>query len=432
MKRSMWVVVAGLVVPAVVLASAAGDAQTKLLARRAAEADCYRKLGERIMGLRINATTLVRDFVTESDVIQTEVNTFIRGIKLGQPRYFADGSCEVTGEVAYRQVIACLQKIHTQHYKGNHLKASDFTTMSTRTNITMIRATGMGAPREDGPIDQPDGTVNAPAPEKLASPTLPGLWKNVLPRGRMMAILAARNDAYRRLAEQLRGFKITSNTSVRDFVAESDQINLELNTTLLGAREVYTYFHDDEPIVEVTVEIPWQQVIATIRDSYTIHIKNNHIKENVFDELSSRVEKKYFRATGMGIPPERYMGTAASEVRNAPPDWMNKPISATGQAAIRNRSNSTQAKLMATRAAELDAKRLLAIAVGGKPIDGNTCVADFIVKHDEIKSQLDAVIDGAYIKNTKVINDLVKVTVEVPGARVWKVISDEMTVQQKR
>lgn len=432
MKRSMWFLLAGLVVPAVASASAVSDAQNKLLAKRAAEADCYRKLAERIMGLRINSTTLVRDFVTESDTIQTEVNTFIKGIRLGQPRYYDDGSCEVTGEVTYKKVIACLHEIHTRHYRGNHIKASDFKDMETRTEISVIKATGMGGPRENRPIDQLDGTVDTPAPERLPAPHVPELWQKIGFRGRLMAERAAELDCYRRLAEQLRGFKITSNTSVRDFVAEADEINTELNTTLLGARKVCTYFHADEPIVEVTMEIPWQKVIATIRDSYTTHIRNKHIKENVFHELSSRVEKKYFRATGMGIPPERYMGAVASTMRNVPPEWMNKPISATGQAVIENKGNATQAKLMAARAAELDAKRRLALAVGGLQLSANSYVSDFITQNDQVKSQIDAVIDGAYVKDTKTLKDSVKVTVEIPGARIWKVISEEMTVQQKR
>ncbi|MCH7925737.1 MAG: lipoprotein required for motility, partial [Planctomycetes bacterium] len=40
------------------------DAQNKLLAKRAAEADCYRKLAETVYGVKLNSNTYVRDFVT--------------------------------------------------------------------------------------------------------------------------------------------------------------------------------------------------------------------------------------------------------------------------------------------------------------------------------------------------------------------------------
>jgi hypothetical protein len=433
MKRCIWVVMAGLMIPALVHASQIGEAQKKLLAKRAAEADCYRKLAERIMGLKITSQTLVRDFVAESDDIQTEVNTFIRGIRLGSPRYYDDGSCEVKGEVSYKKVIATLSEIHTRHYVGNHIKASDFKNMETRNEISVICAVGMGAPRPDTPIEQPDGTVSQPAREPtLSTQNLPSLWKQIGPQGRLLAMRAAELDAYRRLAEQLRGFKITSNTSVKDYIAESDEIATELNSTLRGARTVHVFFHDDEPICEVTLEIPWQKVIATIRDSVTTHINNNHSQESAFRETTTRVEKKYFRATGMGIPPERFMERARRVMKIAPPEWMSKPISATGEGVIDNKGNPAQAKLMATRAAELHAKEKIAKLIGGLTLSNNTQVSSFIAQNDQIRTELDAVIDGAYVKNTVTGTDTVKVTVEIPGARVWKVIADEMQVQEKR
>ncbi len=434
MKRCIWVVVATLMIPALVLASQVSESQKKLLAKRAAEADCYRKLAERIMGLRINSQTLVRDFVAESDDIQTELNTFIRGIKLGNPRYYDDGSCEVKGEVAYKQVIATLSEIHTRHYRGNHIQASDFKDMETRTEITMICAVGMGAPRPDTPIEQPDGTVSQPAAEPtLSTQYLPKLWRDVIgPQGRLMAKRAAELDAYRRLGEQLRGFKITSNTSVRDFVTQSDEIATELDSTLRGFREVRVYYHEDEPICEVTIEIPWQKVIATIRDSVTTHIKDDHYKDSSFHEVTTRVEKKFFRATGMGIPPERFLERAKSAMKLSPPEWLSKSLSATGEGVIQKGGNAAQEKLKATRAAELNAKQNLAKIIGGLTLSNNTIVSDFIAKDDQIHSQLNAVIDGAYVKDTRAGADTVTVTVEIPGARVWKVIADEMQVKDKQ
>ena len=75
-------------------------------------------------------------------------------------------------------------------------------------------------------------------------------------------------------------------------MTESDQIATDLNTTLRGARIVHVFFHRDEPICEVTLEIPWQKVIATIRDSVSTHIRGEHIKNSSFSEVSTRVEKK--------------------------------------------------------------------------------------------------------------------------------------------
>ncbi len=431
MKKVTFALIVLLLSSVLSFANEISDAQNKLLAKRAAEADCYRKLAERIMGLKINSSTLVRDFVTESDEIQTEVNTFIKGIRLGKPRWYDDGSCEVKGEVTYEKVVATLKKIYDRHYKGDNIKASDFEQMITRKHRSIISAVGMGAPRPDTPVDIPDGTVDTPAPASLPTYHIPALWRKIGPQGRLLAKRAAELDAYRRLAEQLRGFKITSNTYVKDFVTQSDEINTELNTTLRGAKEVKVYFHDDEPICEVTLEIPWRKVIATIRESYTRHFKDGKLKASDFKEITTRVEKKYFRATGMGIPPARFLNRAKSAMKITPPDWMNRPISAVGQAPIMKDKPLAQAKLLAARAAELDAKRKLAERINGLTISSETTVKDFVTENDEIRSEMMSTLAGAYVKETQFSDDMATVTVEIPGFRVWSVLADELKLKEK-
>src|SRR5262245_42655495 len=64
------------------------EAQRKLMSKRAAEADAYRKLAEAIKGLQITSDTYVKDFVAESDEIRSHLDAFIRGVRLGQPHWF--------------------------------------------------------------------------------------------------------------------------------------------------------------------------------------------------------------------------------------------------------------------------------------------------------------------------------------------------------
>ena len=72
------------------------QAQNKLLARRAARVDAIRKLAERIKGFQINSETLVRDFVTEYDEINTSLMTFIRGMREKRVSYMEDGTCNLS------------------------------------------------------------------------------------------------------------------------------------------------------------------------------------------------------------------------------------------------------------------------------------------------------------------------------------------------
>ena len=90
--------VTGIAIAFVVTAAAAvaqdvAEAQKKLLSKRAAEADAYRKLAEAVYGVQLNSRTYVQDYVTESDEIRGAVDEFIKGIRLGDPVWYDDSSC---------------------------------------------------------------------------------------------------------------------------------------------------------------------------------------------------------------------------------------------------------------------------------------------------------------------------------------------------
>jgi hypothetical protein len=74
-------------------------------------------------------------------------------------------------------------------------------------------------------------------------------------RGRLMAERAARLDALRRLGERIEGLMISSETTVKDFVATNDTIRTQMATFLRGARQVSLRYHDAELIVEMEMEV---------------------------------------------------------------------------------------------------------------------------------------------------------------------------------
>ncbi len=79
--------------------------QAKLMACRAAMADAYRNLSEQIMGVMVDSQTTVKNFVTESDVINTKVQGFIKGAEKLNERVLADGTCEVTVQASKNQLL---------------------------------------------------------------------------------------------------------------------------------------------------------------------------------------------------------------------------------------------------------------------------------------------------------------------------------------
>ncbi len=426
----------GIILSGATLAGAqidAKQAQNKLLAKRAAEADAYRKLAECVNGLHITSDTYVKDFVTESDVIKAELDTFIRGVRLGKPRWYEDLSCEVPAEVTVAKLITHLKEIHTRHYQGNRIKGTDFEQMKQTIKKSVIKVVGMGAPRPDLPPDLPEGVEEMVSQGITLPPQapLPDLWLQMGPQARLMAKRAAELDAMRRLLERIKGLRITSDTLVKDFVAEWDVIQTEARGYLVGAHEVRVYYHHDEPIVEVTYAVPTEQVIETIKQLHTRHYKGNRVTGTDIVNLKRQIKRKTFEATGMGVPKPQYIRKVAQSTPVPIPDWAAMRITVTGEGtdpAI----DTPQGKLKAARAAELDAKRRLAEQVMGLRIASDTLVRDFVTEHDDITTQVDSVLIGAMVDRTEWGDGMARVTVSLPGMEVWSVFSQEIRITQRR
>lgn len=73
-------------------------AQGKVLAKRAAIADAYRGLSEKMYGIKISAKETVRDLVTTDSEIRTRVYGMIRGAQV-EKTHFKDGLYTVVLEV---------------------------------------------------------------------------------------------------------------------------------------------------------------------------------------------------------------------------------------------------------------------------------------------------------------------------------------------
>lgn len=431
-KWSVPFVLSLCILPAALAQNAIDDAQKKLLAKRAAEADAYRKLAEAIKGVQINSETYVRDFVAEHDEIRAGLDTFIRGVRLGQPRYYADGSAEVPAEVTVARLVEVLTELHTRVYKDGcgkcRVKVKDIQTIEQRLEKKVIQVVGMGAPREDLPPDLPEGVAEQlggpPAPPEAP---IPDIWRTMPAQARLMAVRAARVDAQRKLVERIIGLRVTSDTTVRDFVAEHDTINTVAAGTLVGFSEKQIYYHHDEPIVEVTLEVPVESVITTIKELHQRTIQGDRVKGSDIQQLCQSIKTQVFEATGTGVPPQRllqvYNQKLSAEQRL--PAWAMAPITVRGQGVPpEDKVGTPQGKLLAARAAEMDAKRKLAEHVFGLQLHSSTTVRDFVTEHDEIRSSVNAVLVGAAVERTTFKEDgTAEVVVSLPGLQVWEVLS---------
>jgi len=83
-------------------------AQKRLMAKRAAQADAYRLVGEYIQGVQVDSQTTVKDFVAQSDDIKTKVSALVKGALVIATRNMSDGSVEVDLAVKLDDVYAAM------------------------------------------------------------------------------------------------------------------------------------------------------------------------------------------------------------------------------------------------------------------------------------------------------------------------------------
>lgn len=80
-------------------AFASSPAQSYALAKRAATADAYRLLAERVKGVQINAKDTIKDMAIKSSTVNTQVQALIRNATIVETK-FKDGLCQVEMEVS--------------------------------------------------------------------------------------------------------------------------------------------------------------------------------------------------------------------------------------------------------------------------------------------------------------------------------------------
>ena len=73
-------------------------AQAMALAKRAAIADAYRQLGEKICGVRVEGRDLIRNMMISRSTVRTQIDAMIRNARILDTK-FNNGLCEVEMEV---------------------------------------------------------------------------------------------------------------------------------------------------------------------------------------------------------------------------------------------------------------------------------------------------------------------------------------------
>lgn len=416
--------------------------QEKLLAKEAARKDAQRNLLENIKGLRIDAATTVRDFVTQSDQINTAMMEHLRGSRVVPGSETWDGEVyRMEMEVTLQQVKAAIEQIQRTYPSGRTYVTENMTTLNQEVTI---RAQGQGTTRS---ASMPGaGVPGAPQPAyggaaAIVPRQVPPGWENVTAQGRMLAERAAKVDGMRKLAERIRGLRIDANTTVRDFVTQADVINGRLESYMKGARQIGpTRFLQDQTCeldLEVTIQdvVKWLQEIqewvvrppTPFNPPLAYPIRTYHV-ERIVDFGPPRDIRETGSGTVRGdtirgVPPGG--NTMALPPSSGMPVWATGGVTAKGSGVPREGETGTAAKLNAERAAELDARRNLMEKVQGVQIDAQTSVRDFMTQNDQVRARVGGLLQGADISEPKYLEDgSVEVMASLPLEKVYRALQE--------
>lgn len=204
------------------------------LARRAATLVAQRDLIERYAGTFLTSETEIRNFVAESDRILARSEGLVKGTRVVRAELSPDQTVymvEVEARLAdLKKSLGDKPDFTTQPLvwpsEIGGIPDSPAETPKLAVQTTTVTATGVGIKP-----DHPDARVAL-----------------------LRAKQAARLDALRKLAETIKGIRLTSTTTVEDFMAKEDQIRTRIDTIIRGAEEVKTVEKPDGT-VEMTVAI---------------------------------------------------------------------------------------------------------------------------------------------------------------------------------
>ena len=119
--------------------------QKRILAKRAAEMDVYRRLAERVAGVQIVGETTLKDFVANDDKLRASFSHTIKSAEITSIAFNDDGTASVEATLKIGPLVRTIVK--QKSAQGNALKVEE------KAEQMEITETGNGAPTEEGTGD---------------------------------------------------------------------------------------------------------------------------------------------------------------------------------------------------------------------------------------------------------------------------------------
>lgn len=254
-----------------------------------------------------------------------------------------------------------------------------------KTHILLITSILLGIPSAP--------TVNAavkPVEESQSAP-LPPIWQNVSPRERLKAVRAAEIDASRLLMENIMSLSLDSSTKVNDLALASDNIRGQISGQLKGV----TTTEPPEFLPDGRVQVVRSVKVRQVYEIITRVIQDQKLADGSSVRLKDESSKDFSK-------------------RDMVLDVM-------GNSALPG--SDGMKKILAKRAAEMDAYRRLGERMMGVSVSSDSSVRDFAVKSDKVVAALATVLKGAETTGIKYKPDLsCEVTMRIKEADILRTV----------
>ena len=240
--------------------------QARLMAERAARVDARLRLIERIMRLRLSATTQVRDFTPQSDLLTVALGDIARAAIETASNLRGDYPiAESTLRLPADQVEQAIKMLHRQYYKGAEITPQAIDKLAAELGSRDIVATGVGLPplvylSEFAAASGREVPTWATRAVEAGSRT--DQDSDGGPIDPLRAARAAETAARQKLSQQIAKLSVGKQT-IGALAASSEAIRAGVDS--LVAEAAVSHTRVEAAYVEVTLRIPGARILSVLR-----------------------------------------------------------------------------------------------------------------------------------------------------------------------
>lgn len=434
-RNLLWALTASLAVWSGGLVSAqtrpAGAATRRAPSRWAfhmARAEAASKLTQDVKALSLPGGAKVADFLAESPMLEDALAlSLLYGGKVTRTPPADQEHVEIALAMSMKDVTAVLASVRGRYYRGKRFRDTNFARLAGRAGEEVLRSTGRG--------EVPPALAKAPfIPARAGSDLFPRadaatkqFWlTHVTEATRAEAESAAFKDAMDRMAERIKRVRVDKDT-LAEFVAKRDKTEKDFHQFLRARRIKGARYHRDAPVVEVHVEASLRTVYACVKA--WLHSRKAPGQEiRLLERLIVASGDLRIRQAGIAAVDEanlkKFDARMLASLRSArsPPDWIGQTLRQTGQATPD--ASQADGRSRAIRAAELDARCVLAARLGKLPVTAATRVADLARKDEGFRTKLLALLQTARRvgRPETTADGAIRVDVELSLEPLWPMI----------